>query len=204
MGKTYKITLTPEQEKWLVAHFRHTKNDDIMERLGISHSTLHRFARELGLTKTRQFMRKTQRNAADRARESHLRNGTYPPKGFIIPRSEEFRFKPGETSAQRLGKAGERKRAEKSAESRKRTFKEERSRRVFGLPQRTGLRVIRLPRYVAYQRYHLRKLGYIVPRGGFTAYYTPETRRSPLYEDMPRDSRRYVHFEYRDISEMSR
>lgn len=80
--------------------------------------------------------------------------------------------------------------------------REERTRRVFGLPQRTGLRVIRLPRYVAYQRYHLRKLGYIVPRGGFTAYYTPETRRSPLYEDRPRDSRRYVHFEFRNISEM--
>lgn len=202
MGKTKRIELTPAQEAWLSRHFKHTRNAEAAERLGISERSLVRIARRLGLAKSRQFMRAAQRNAADRARESHLRNGTYPPKGFIIPRSEEFRFKPGETSIQRLGKAGERKRAEKSAESRRRTFKEERSRRVFGLPQRTGLRVIRLPRYVAYQRYHLRKLGYIVPRGGFTAYYTPETRRSPLYEDRPRDSRRYVHFEFRDISEM--
>ena len=202
MGKTDKIALTPEQERWLVAHFRHTKNDDIMDRFGWSHSTLHRFARQLGLTKTRQFMRKVQREAADKAKASHLRNGTYPPKGYIIPRSEEFRFKAGVTPVERLGKRRERRRIEKSAESRRRTFKEERSRRVFGLPQRTGLRVIRFPRYVAYQRYHLRKLGYIVPRGGFTAYYTPETRRSPLYEDRPRDSRRYVHFEFRNISEM--
>jgi hypothetical protein len=199
-----KITLTPEQEKWLTAHFKHTKNEEIGERLGISQSSVHRFARELGLTKTKQFMRKLQKNTSERAKASHLRNGTYPPKGYRIPRSEESRFKPGETSAQRIGKAGERRRIEKSAESRRRTFKEERSRRVFGLPQRTGLRVIRLPRYVAYQRYHLRKLGYIVPRGGFTAYYTPETRRSRRYEDRPRDSRRYVHFEFRDISEMPR
>ena len=204
MGKTTRIELTPEQERWLERHFKHTRNAEAAERLGISERSLIRIARRLGLAKSRQFMRAAQRNAADRARESHLRNGTYPPKGFIIPRSEEFRFKPGETSAQRIGKAGERRRIEKSAESRRRTFKEERSRRVFGLPQRTGLRVIRLPRYVAYQRYYLRKLGYIVPRGGFTAYYTPETRRSRRYEDRPRDSRRYVHFEFRDISEMPR
>ena len=58
MGRKDKIALTPEQERWLVAHFRHTRNEEIGERLGISQSSLHRFARELGLTKTRQFMRK--------------------------------------------------------------------------------------------------------------------------------------------------
>ena len=67
MGKTDRITLTPEQERWLVAHFRHTRNVEIGERLGISQSSLHRFARELGLTKTRQFMRKAQRNTAEKA-----------------------------------------------------------------------------------------------------------------------------------------
>lgn len=59
MGKTEKITLTPEQERWLVAHFRHTTNPEIARRLGISETTMHRFARELGLTKSRQHMRKT-------------------------------------------------------------------------------------------------------------------------------------------------
>lgn len=104
MGKTTRIELTPEQERWLERHFKHTRNAEAAERLGIS--------------------------------------------------------------------------------------------------ERSLVRIARLPRYVAYQRYHLRKLGYIVPRGGFTAYYTPETRRSRRYEDRPRDSRRYVHFEFRDISEM--
>lgn len=110
MGKTTRIELTPEQERWLERHFRHTRNAEAADRLGISVRSLVRIARRLGLAKSRQFMRAAQRNAADRARESHLRNGTYPPKGFIIPRSEEFRFKPGETSAQRIGKAGERRR----------------------------------------------------------------------------------------------
>ena len=200
MGKTEKITLTEEQERWLVRHFRHTRNEEIGERLGISQSSLHRLARELGLTKSRQFVRKMQRNAADKARASHLRNGTYPPKGYRIPRSEEFQFKEGVTSAERLGKRRERKRIERSAESRRRTVREERARLLFGAPQLTSLRLIAQPRYIACQRYHLRRLGYVVPRGSLTAYYTPETRRSEYYETRTRHScRRYVHFEFKPM-----
>lgn len=154
MGKTEKITLTPEQERWLVAHFRHTTNPEIARRLGISETTMHRFARKLGLTKSRQHMRKTQRNAADKAKESHLRNGTYPPKGYIIPRSEEFRFKAGVTPVERLGKRRERQRIERSAESRRKTFREERARALFGVPRRTGLRVVKEPRGKTCQRWY--------------------------------------------------
>lgn len=186
MGKTDKIALTPEQERWLVAHFRHTKNDDIMERLGISHSTLHRKARELGLTKTRQFMRKVQREAADKAKASHLRNGTYPPKGYIIPRSEEFRFKAGVTPVERLGKRGERKRIERSAESRRKTFREERARALFGVPRKTGLRVVREPRGKTCQRWYLKKRGYILDERELIAYWTEDTRRATILEGKPR------------------
>ena len=111
---TIKIILTPDQEKWLIAHFKHTKNEEIAKRLGVSETTVHRFARKLGLKKTARHMKATQRNAADKAQESHRRNGTYPPKGYIIPGSEEHRFKKGVTSYQRLGKRKERKRIERS------------------------------------------------------------------------------------------
>lgn len=40
-----KIVLAPDQEKWLIAHFKHTKNEEIMSRLGLTHSTLHRIPR---------------------------------------------------------------------------------------------------------------------------------------------------------------
>ena len=33
--QTTKIVLTPEQEAWLVKHFRNTKNDILMEKLGL-------------------------------------------------------------------------------------------------------------------------------------------------------------------------
>ena len=203
MGKTSKIELTQEQVQWLVKHFKHTKNDDIAAHLGCSQTTVHRYARSLGLKKTPQFMTKMQRNPSDRPHESHLRNGTYPPKGYIIPRSEEYRFKAGETGVQRLGKRKERLRIEKSAASRRITMKEEKARALFGLERKTKLRVIRRPKYVACQRYYLRSLGYIIPHGGFVAYYTPETKRSMEYESRTRQScARYVGFEFKPISEM--
>ena len=201
--KGKKVIMTPEQERWMVTHFKHTKNDEIMERFGWSHSALHRFARKLGLTKTKQFMKKVQANTAAKAKESHLRNGTYPPKGYIIPRSEEFWFKKGETGVQRLGKRKERQRIERSAESLRRTRREEKAKALFGLPRRTKLRVVKRPHYVACQRYYLRKLGYVIPWGGFTAYYGPDTQRSEEYENRTRaNCPRYVHFEFKHISEM--
>lgn len=99
--------------------FKNTPNDVIMEKLDISFSTLHRTARALGLVKTKQFMRGCQRDAAARARESHIIHGTYPPKGYIIPGSESYRFKAGVTNKQRFGARKERRRVEKSAESRR-------------------------------------------------------------------------------------
>ena len=184
MGKTDRITLTPEQERWLVKHFKHTRNEEIGERLGISQSSLHRFARELGLTKTRQFMRKVQRNAADKAKESHLRNGTYPPKGYRIPRSEEFQFKAGVTPVERLGKRRERKRIEKSAESLRKTRREEKARMLFGVPRKT--RVGKEPRGKTCQRWYLKKRGYILDERELIAYWTEDTRRATILEGKPR------------------
>lgn len=108
--------------------YRNTKNDEIMLKLDISFGTLHRTARALGLTKTKRFMRRCQRDTAAKARDSHIVNGTYPPKGYIIPGSERYRFKAGETPLQRLGARKERRRVEKSAESRRQTLREERAR----------------------------------------------------------------------------
>lgn len=123
MGKTVKIVLTPQQERWLTNHFKHTKNSECAERLGISLRSVVRIARKLGLTKSRQFMARCQRETSDAAKESHRRNGTYPPKGFRIPKSEVGQFKPGVTSRERLGAKRESERIRKSAESRRATIK---------------------------------------------------------------------------------
>ena len=182
-----KITLTPEQESWLKKHFKHTKNDDIARRLGISVRSVNRIAGELGLKKSRQFMQKTQQNAANKANESHRRNGTYPPKGYIIPRSEEFRFRKGERPIDRIGKEREAERIRKGVESRNELRKLEKARALYGLPRQTKLNVVKRPRSQTQLRYYLKRhCGAIAARGGSIFYYSADTKRSAEIESRPR------------------
>lgn len=185
MGKTVKIVLTPQQERWLTNHFRHTKNSECAERLGISPRSVVRIARQLGLTKSRQFMAKCQSETSKAAQLSHLQNGTYPPKGFRIPRSEVGQFKPGVTSLQRLGVKKEAERLRKSAESRRATVKKERARIVWGFEQKTKLKLVTSPKKIQY-RYELRRRCYQIARGASEAYVTPITQRSPKVENNAR------------------
>lgn len=187
MGKTVKIVLTPDQEKYLKNHYKHTKNADLSDRLGISVRSVNRIAKSMGLEKSRQFIRKTQLEAANKANESHRKNGTYPPKGYIIPRSEEFRFRKGERPIDRIGKKRETERIRKSVESRNELRKLEKARTLYGLPRQTKLNVVKRPRSQIQLRYYLKKhCGYIADRGGFIFYYTDETKRSAEIESRSR------------------
>lgn len=179
---TSKITLTPKQEAWLVKHFCHRKNEECARHLGISPRSVVRLARSLGLSKTSRFLAKCQRSAAEAAQRSHLLNGTYPPKGFIIPRSEENRFKPGVTSRERLGARKERARVQKSAESRRETMRKERIRVKWGLEQKTNLRIVAQTRRHITLRNYLKGRGYIIDDEDRKAYYTDETRRGKVVE----------------------
>lgn len=189
--KGVKYTLTGKQEAWLVRHFKHTKNADLCAKLGISETALHRFARKLGLTKTRRFMKKVQANAAAKAKESHLAFNTYPPKGYRIPRSEEFQFRPGEKPVDRLGKRREAKRIQRAAETRRKTWRYERARATFGLPRKTKLRVVRQPHQKILDRHYLKKRGYIIDEKEMVAYWTGETQRAVRLEAQPK---RYYSF----------
>lgn len=175
-----KIELTERQQAWLTKHFKHTKNDECAIRLGISPRSVVRIARSLGLNKTPQFIAKCQANAAEAAKRSHLLNGTYPPKGFIIPRSEEFRFKEGEKK--RWDAKKEALRVQKSAESRRETLRKERIRVKWGLEQKTFLRVLKQSKRHIYLRWYLKRRGYIIDEEAGIAYYTDETRRGKMIE----------------------
>ncbi len=185
----------------MLKHFKHTKNDAIMEKFGWSHSTLHRFARHLGLTKSPQFMHKCQAATTAAAKESHLKNGTYPPKGYRIPRSEEFCFKPGERPVDRIGKRREKKRIAKATETMRQLRKEERARANWGFRQLTKLRVITQPRNAATQRYYLRRRGYIIQRGSMVAYYDENTRRCPKMERRKMGDPRFIAFKFQPINQ---
>jgi hypothetical protein len=75
---------------------------------------------------------------------------------------------------------------EKSAASRRKTFKVERARKLFGLPQQTKLRVMREPRGKTCHRWYLKKRGYILDEKELIAYWTEDTRRATILEKRPR------------------
>lgn len=184
-GKFGAIILTDQQEAWLQKHFKHTKNEDIAKKLGVSQRSVNRLAEKRGLTKSRQFIRKTQIDAAAAANKSNRINGTYPPKGYQIPNKEKGYFKKGERPIDRLGAKRNAERIARCAQSRKETFKLEKARAIFGLPRQTKLNVVQRPRKQVSIRYYLRKLGYIVERGSNVAYYNSETQRSLRLESQP-------------------
>ena len=183
---TEKIVLTPEQEAYLVRHYKNTKNDVLMAKLGLKFSTFHRIVRKLGLKKTKQFMRKCQRATSEAAKASHLKNGTYPPKGYVIPRSEEFRYRKGESLKARIGTRRWNNAHRKAAEKRRATFREEKARAWFGLPQRTSLRVKQQPLQKIKDRCYLKRRGYVLDEENIIAYWTKDTRRATRLEAQPR------------------
>lgn len=184
-GKFGAIILTEAEEAWLIKHFKHTKNEEIAEKLGVSMRSVNRLAEKRGLKKSWQFVKKCQAEAAASANKSHRMNGTYPPKGYQIPRSEEFRFRKGEKPVDRLGEKREAERVARAVESRKKTFRLEKARALFGLPRQTKLQVVQRPRKQVSLRHYLRRRGYLIERGGNVAYYNSETQRSPKLESRP-------------------
>lgn len=177
------MDITASQEAWLIKHYKHTKNAEVAAYLGISQSTMHCIVRKLGLKKTPQFMRKCQQATTAAAKESHLRNGTYPPKGYVIP--NRHTFPKGVSNVERFGKRKEAERIRKSTESREKTRKSERARATFGLPQRTKLRVIPIPRAKVYLRWYLKSRGYILDEIARVAYYNENTKRGKRIEEKP-------------------
>lgn len=175
------MNLTDKQQKWIIANFKNTKNDEIMLKMNISHSALHRFAREHNLKKSKQFIQKCQAATTEAARLANKQRN-WPPKGYKIPNSEKYQFQKGITPLKRLGKRKNTERIRKSAESRKNTVRSEKRRVLFGLPQKTKLKVVQSPHAKIAYRYVLKKRGYIVDRGSKDIYYDENTLRSEIVE----------------------
>lgn len=194
-----KIVLSDKQTAWLTKHFKHTKNAECAEKLGISLRSVNRLAKKLGLCKTPQFIRKCQQDAALAAKDSHLRNNTYPPKGYAIPNREVGAFKNGETPLQRLGKRKDTERVRKAAESLAKTRKSERARATFGFPQRTKLRVFPVPKAKVELRWYLKSRGYIVDDVARVAYYDENTRRGKRIESKPQRWYKFQPIEQRAV-----
>lgn len=192
IGNRNGRSLKEREVKWIINHFKHTKNEDIMRKYGIGESQLHRIARKYGLKKSRQFTKKAQMNATEAAHKANKEYGIYEQtrermkreaaerkaRGERIPGS----FKPGESNKDRLSPKRFKQCIEKSRQARNETIRKERIRIHWGLPQKTKMN-LSYNGYDAWQRKKsihrnlFRKHGYIVEYGDDTVYYDDQTLR---------------------------
>ena len=71
----WKIVLTDEQRAWLIRWFPEEENPRLLKLSGMSHSTLHRYARELHLTKSEQGMKRIKKQHTRKLKRTCERNG---------------------------------------------------------------------------------------------------------------------------------
>ena len=85
----YGIVLTDKQKDYLVRHFKDTDNEYLAIMLGISQTTLHRYARRWGLRKSKAHVKRMQmecvaiwrRLGLVTTRQEYMRIGEHKKKG---------------------------------------------------------------------------------------------------------------------------
>lgn len=170
--------LTQEQREWFIENFAYTKNQELADYLGTSPWSVKQIARKLGLWKDKEFMAATQRNASEHgARANRAMGGNAGTRNLLIY-GKAHQFKAGESNKDRMSEEAFADMHQRIGESRKELFKKERRRAIFGLEQKTALRVIRCPKEKTCLRNNLRKHGYEIGRASNEATITNETRRS--------------------------
>ena len=190
-------SLTEKEVGWIIRHYQHTKNEDIMQKFGIGESTLHRLARKHGLKKSRQQMKKTQQEATQAAWQACRDYGIYEETRERMKREAEERkargeripgsFMPGQSNKDRLSPKRFAEHMDMIHAKRRETIRKDRIRLHFGLPQKTRMKLCyngygHAERKKSMHRHLFRKHGYIVERGSNTVYYDEETVRHPLME----------------------
>lgn len=199
-----KIVLDEAQKEWMRKWFPKTENSKLAEASGMSHSTLHRFARKMGLTKSKSGLEAIKRRQAAHIRRVLTKNGYYDSlRGK--PMSKAFREGAARIWQEiREGKRDHplvvlrrknpreynRKMRQKSHE-RKELYRKEELRIRYGLQPKTRLRIVMCKytrRQVAHRSSALKR-GYIImedcsEQGGerYNIYYDNDTNRSQMFE----------------------
>ena len=174
--------LTAEQLEWLKENFCHTKNQELADELGTSPRSVIRMARTLGLWKTSKFVTAMQQNAADHAARANRANGGNAGAKNLLLYGKAYQFKKGERQKDKMSAEAFDAMHRRIGEQRKNIFKAEKRRVLFGLGQKTKLRVVQVSRKKKSLRYNLRKKGYEIARASNEAFITAATHRSEVME----------------------
>ena len=202
---TTAYVLTPEQEAWLRRWFPEVENARLMKASGLSHSTLHRITREMGLKKSEKGMQGIKRRQAAHIKRLCERNGYYDSLRGRKPSEacrqatarmwQEIREGLREHPARIMKRTNPRKYKkwmENKSLERSKTIRRETLRALYGMQRQTRLKCIVLCKYTRSQtshRYNALKRGYFVmadcsEQGGerYNIYYDENTERSTIFE----------------------
>ena len=199
------IVLTDEQRAWLCKWFPEEENSRLMKASGMSHSTLHRFAREFGLTKSPKGWKRIKKRQAAHIKRVCEKNGYYDSIRGKQPSEacrkataqmwQDIREGKREHPARIMKRTNPRKYRkwmERKSQERKEAIRKETRRVLYGMERKTRLKCIVMCKYTRSQtahRYNALKRGYIImedctEQGGerYNIYYDNETERAPIFE----------------------
>lgn len=201
----HEYILTPEQREWLCHYFPIVENTRLMKASGMSHSTLHRFARDLHLTKSEKGIRAIKRRQAAHIRRVCERSGYYDKLRGRAPSEatraatarmwQEIREGKREHPTHIMKRTNPRRYQQwmqRKSEERKQSIRMERMRMKWGLPRKTRLKSVVMQPYRRSQvahRFNALRRGYILAdtceEGSghrYTIYYDNNTPRSEAFE----------------------
>lgn len=181
-NKYSKIILAETERDWMREHFSNTKNAEIAEHFGISPRTVVRIAHDMGLAKHPDFTKAMQRNASEHgARVNRATGGNAGTKNLLLY-GKAYQFKKGERQKDKMSVEAFEAMHRHIGEQRKKTIKAEKRRVLFGLEQKTKLRVVQAPKEKICLRNSLRKKGYKIARASNEVFITAATHRSEVME----------------------
>lgn len=202
---TYTIVLTSEQEAWLRRWYPEVENPILMKASGMSHSTLHRFAREFGLVKSEKGIKGIRKRQAAHIKKVCEANGYYDSlRGKPVSEAclqatakmwKEIRDGKREHPFKIMKRTNPRKYKkwlERRSEARREQVRKEIRREIYGLPRKTKLKIVVMNKFTRSQtahRYNALKRGYILmedcsEQSGerYNIYYDNLTDRAPIFE----------------------
>lgn len=195
--------LTSEQEAWMRRWFPEVENSILSKTSGMSLSTLHRFARQLGLKKSEKGMKGIMKRQGIAKKRTCERNGYYDSIRGKRPSEkcqegaarmwEEIHEGVREHPMRVFKKNNPRRYKrlmKKRSENRKEMFRKELLRVKYGLERKTKLSRVVLCPYTKSQRshrYNALRRGYVLmdPEADgerYHIYYDEETERSEKFE----------------------
>lgn len=193
LGNRGGHSLSEEDIAWIIKHYKHTKNAEIMARFNIGESTLHRCARKYGLKKSNVFTKKAQRENAEKGYEVCLDNDVYKQNASYLSKQwEEWKKLPREQwPGRKVGVKPQHqpgvstrrynKRIKEGFEKRRQTVRRERARLLYGLEQKTSLKLTKTMTHKmsAHKHAMIKKCNYFPDEEHPTwLFYDNETTRS--------------------------